>query len=127
MQTRNLDSWKSKLLEERGRIATELEALGEATGATSKESAVDQSNYSSHMADQGTDTMEREKAFLFASAKRRRLEEINQALLRIESNTFGICQSCGNEIPAKRLERIPDAKLCVQCKEQEEKNRSTPS
>jgi len=125
LQTRNFENWKVKLLDERGRITTELDALGEATGATSKESSGDLSSYSSHMADQGTDTMEREKAFLFASAKRRRLEEINQALVRIEAGTFGVCQSCGSDIPPKRLERIPDASLCVQCKEQEEKARGS--
>ncbi len=127
MQTRNFESWKLKLLEERGRISADLEALGEATGATSKESAGDLSSYSSHMADQGTDTMEREKAFLFASAKRRRLEEINQALVRIESGTFGVCESCVQDIPLKRLERIPDANLCVQCKEKEEKAQGSQS
>jgi RNA polymerase-binding protein DksA len=123
MQARELETWKSKLLEERDRIAADLDAFEEATGATAKESSGDVSSYSSHMADQGTDTMEREKAFLFASAKRRRLEEIDFALMRIESGKFGVCESCGNDIPPKRLERLPDASLCVPCKEEEEKAR----
>jgi len=121
MQMREMGTWKTKLLEERSRISADLEALGEATGATSKESSGDLSSYSSHMADQGTDTMEREKAFLFASAKRKRLEDIDRALSRIESGKFGVCESCGKDIPPKRLERLPDANLCVPCKELEEK------
>jgi RNA polymerase-binding protein DksA len=112
---------KTKLLEERERLAADLEALEESTSTTPKDSSGDLSSYSSHMADQGSDSMEREKAFLFASVKRRRLEEIDLALERIGAGTFGICESCGKPIPLKRLERMPGATLCVACKEQEEK------
>lgn len=123
MQVTDLKTWKAKLLAERDRLVADLEALGELTASTPKESSGDLSSYSSHMADQGTDAMEREKAFLFASVKRRRLAEIDQALSRIDAGTFGKCESCNSDIPAKRLERIPDARLCVACKEKEENNR----
>lgn len=123
VQVEDLKSWKTRLLGERGRLVADLEAFGELTSSTSKDSSGDLSSYSSHMADQGTDAMEREKAFLFASVKRQRLEEIDQALTRIDAGTFGKCESCSNEIPPKRLERIPDARLCVACKEKEEKSR----
>lgn len=121
MQSKELKSLKAKLLVERDRLVSDLEALEETTSATPKESSGDLSSYSSHMADQGTDAMEREKAFLFASVKRRRLDEIHSALARMDAGTFGLCESCGQQIPLKRLERVPDANLCVACKEKEEK------
>ena len=121
MDDRELKACKGKLLDERGRLLQDLDALEEATATTPKDSSGDLSSYSSHMADQGTDAMEREKAFLFASVKKRRLEEIELALGRIASGTFGLCESCGQPIPAKRLERLPDASLCVACKEKQEK------
>lgn len=121
MDAKELKTMKAKLLEERNRLVSDLEALEESTSTTAKESSGDLSSYSSHMADQGSDSMEREKAFLFASVKRRRLEEIDGALERITAGTFGACESCGKPIPLKRLERMPGATLCVACKEQEEK------
>ena len=127
MDRKDLQMMKTNLLEERGRIASDLEALEESTAQTPKDSSGDLSSYSSHMADQGSDAMEREKAFLFASVKRRRLAELDLALERIDAGTFGICEACGNQIPLKRLERMPGASLCISCKEQEEKSQGTRS
>jgi RNA polymerase-binding protein DksA len=127
VQERDLKNWKGRLLEERGRIVQDLEALEEYTETTPREASGGLSSYSSHMADMGTDAMEREKAFLFTSVKKRRLSEIDQALARIEAGTFGVCESCGQAIPAKRLERLPDASLCVACKEKQEKEQGTPT
>jgi RNA polymerase-binding protein DksA len=121
VERKDLESMKTKLLSERERIVGDLESLEETTASTPKDSSGDLSSYSSHMADQGSDSMEREKAFLFASVKRRRLDEIDLALARIDAGTFGVCEACGNPIPAKRLERMPGASLCVACKEKEEK------
>lgn len=45
---------------------------------------------------------------------------IENALRRLEDNTYGICTSCGNEIPVGRLKARPHARLCVQCKERRE-------
>lgn len=127
MDAKEMQMMKTKLLAERERLAADLEALEESTATTPKDSSGDLSSYSSHMADQGSDSMEREKAFLFASVKRRRLEEIDSALARIEAGSFGVCESCGKQIPVKRLERMPGASLCVECKEREEKEQGSYS
>ena len=121
MDAKDLQMMKSSLLAERERLAADLDVLEESTATTPKDSSGDLSSYSSHMADQGSDSMEREKAFLFASVKRSRLAEIDSALARIEAGSFGVCESCGKSIPLKRLERMPGASLCVECKEKEEK------
>ena len=65
---------------------------------TNQEASGDHSAYSFHMADQGTDAMEREKAFLFASRDEKYLRQIDAALERIENGTFGICRVTGKEI-----------------------------
>jgi len=127
VDAKELQVMKSKLLGERERLEGDLASLEESTAATPKDSSGDLSSYSSHMADQGTDSMEREKAFLFAAVKRRRMEEIDLALGRIEAGTFGVCEACGKPIPLKRLERVPDASLCVTCKEKEEKAQGSSS
>jgi RNA polymerase-binding protein DksA len=76
----------------------------------------DDSTYSLHMADQGTDAMEREKAFLFAQRERKFISHLNDALQRIASGNYGICIACGNLIEKGRLEAVPHARMCVNCK-----------
>jgi RNA polymerase-binding transcription factor DksA len=82
----------------------------------------DLSSYSFHMADQGTDTMEREKQFLFASQEGRYLWHVNQALHRLYNDPehFGKCHQCGTPIGFDRLDALPHARLCISCKEKEE-------
>lgn len=121
MERKDLDAMRGKLLEERERIVTDLQSLEEQTASTPKDASGDLSSYSSHMADMGSDSMEREKAFMFAAVKRRRLDELELALKHMDAGTFGVCQNCGNPIPLKRLERMPGATLCVSCKEKQEK------
>jgi DnaK suppressor protein len=49
------------------------------------------------------------------------IKKIRQALERVENNTFGICESCGEDISIKRLEARPVTTKCIDCKEDEEK------
>mgnify|MGYP002778714466 CR=1 FL=1 len=114
--------FEKRLLEERKRVLKELGHHGETFGASQQESDGDLSSYSFHMADQGTDAMEREKAFLFASQEGRFLWHIDQALRRLyrEPETFGRCHSCGGAIAFERLDALPHARYCIDCKQREE-------
>ncbi len=84
--------------------------------SNTKEASGDASAYSYHMADQGTDAMEREKAFLFASRDEKYLKQLDDALLRIDNGTYGICRSCGELIGKERLEAVPTTTICYDCK-----------
>ncbi len=53
--------------------------------------------------------------------ERMRLQEVDEALDRIENGTYGICEECGGPIGLKRLEVRPVAKYCVPCKTKQEK------
>ena len=80
-----------------------------------------ENSYSFHLADQGSDCNEQEKSFFFASMEGNVLEQLDEALVRIGDGSYGKCVLCGNIINSKRLEALPYAKLCVDCKSQEEK------
>ena len=110
------------LLDERKRVLKELGQWDETLSNTQQGADGDLSSYSFHMADQGTDAMEREKAFLFASKEGRYLWHVNQALRRLYKSpeTFGMCQHCGGEIAVERLEALPHARFCFDCKQREE-------
>jgi len=127
MNKKNLTHLEKRLLEERARVMKELGYYDDAFNATLQSSDGDLSSYSFHMADQGTDAMEREKAFLFASAEGRLLLEVNDALRRVYSRTYGICELCEKPISRARLDAMPYTRMCVSCKEKEERlGRSTP-
>ncbi|MDW7680232.1 MAG: TraR/DksA C4-type zinc finger protein [bacterium] len=76
--------------------------------------------HSFHLADQGSGCNEHEKAYLLASIEGDALEELDDALRRIQQGNFGTCLLCGADIGFKRLEAIPYAKLCINCKAKEE-------
>ena len=122
MTKEQLERFKTIILEKREELLREMNQLKEdGLNSSPKESSGEHSSYSFHMADQGTDTMEREKAFLFASRGGNFLYHLEQALDRIEKGEYGMCVSCGQEISHERLEAVPHARLCIQCKSKEEK------
>ena len=122
MTKKSLTYFEKRLLEERKRVLKELGNYSETFGATPQSADGDLSSYSFHMADQGTDAMEREKAFLFASQEGRFLWHIDEALRRLyrSPETFGKCHSCGEDIDFDRLDALPHARLCITCKQREE-------
>ena len=122
MKKKDSDHFEKRLLEERAKLVKELQHLDETVlNKSQRDSSGDLSAYSFHMADMGTDSMEREKAFLAASAEGRNLIDVDEALRRLYRGEYGVCQTCGTDIAAKRLEAVPYTTLCLNCKEKEEK------
>lgn len=73
------------------------------------------------LADQASDSYDRELAFGLSEAERSRLDEVDDALSRIAAKKYGICELCKKPISASRLKALPFAKLCVDCKAKEER------
>ena len=78
--------------------------------------------YSVHMADAGTDSYEREKGFHLMNRETDYINFLNLAIQRIDSGEFGICAVCGKKIPEERMMEVPNATKCVSCKEGEKLN-----
>ena len=78
--------------------------------------------YSVHMADAGTDSYEREKGFHFMNRESNYYKHLTKALERINDGTFGVCQICEELIPEERMMEVPNATKCVRCKENEKLN-----
>jgi len=114
--------FEQRLLAERQKILKEMGHLENTVlKVNQRDSAGDLSGYSFHMADVGTDAMEREKAFMFASNEGALLKEIDEALRKVYGGEFGVCENCGRPIARARLEAMPYARLCLSCKELEER------
>ena len=111
-----------RLLRERERALRSLGRYDELAKLSAEQADSDLYSYSDHMADLGTDAMEREKMLLFASKEGRYLYRIEDALRRLykEPAEFGKCHTCGNLIDFERLDALPHARYCIDCKRKEE-------
>lgn len=122
MNKKKLEYFRNILNEKRVDVLDRIEHLREVAMQTNyKETSGDHSGYTSHMADQGTDAMEREKSFLFLSREEKFLYQIDQAIHSIELGEYGICRVCGKEIDEKRMKAVPTTRICVPCKQAEAK------
>lgn len=119
----DLPHFRQIIEEKRLKIFKELGYLEEASLKTLEEYSGDSSTYSLHMADQGTDAQEREKAFLFAARENKFLNHLNRAVERMDAGTYGMCMNCGQPIQYMRLEAVPHATLCIECKRAQEDKR----
>ena len=110
-----LQHLENRLLQERHRS---LRALGLWAERSRQEEDSELNTYSDHMADQGTEAQEREKAALLATKEGRYLYRIEEALHRLRSSpeTFGICQATGKPIQFERLDALPHARYCIEHK-----------
>jgi DnaK suppressor protein len=104
----------NRLLELREQLLRQMNGLA-------KESAQEMAGYSLHMADSGTDNFDRDFALSLLSSDQDAIYEIEEALKRIEKNTYGVCELTGKPIPKSRLEAIPWTRFTVQAQAQLER------
>jgi len=119
MDGTQLSEIKAVLESERARLEHEIADL-ERDSATNLTDASGENNYRDHMADQGTATFGKELDMSLEGNARELYAQVMRALKRIESDTYGTCVRCSEEIPAERLRAVPAAELCIACKEWEE-------
>ena len=123
MNKKELGLFKEKLISMRHDIHLAMKMIKQNENeSTSKEASGDLSSYSFHLADQGTDSMDHQRNFIFAEIDSAVLYDIDTALEKLDDGSFGLCELCGQEIPHARLEVIPFARLCVKCQSREEEH-----
>lgn len=113
---------EQRLLRERERALKAFRHLDERTRVSSQEDDGSLTAYPLHLADEGTDTMEKEKDFLLLSTEGRLVYWIDDALRTLykRPEAYGKCLDCGEEIALERLDLIPWARLCLDCQRMEE-------
>jgi DnaK suppressor protein len=107
-----IEEIKARLERERDRLLSEIAAVAAQPG---EYTAPTESYYGNHLADAATETFEEEKAVALEAHLTGLLNQVQAALARIESGTYGICQNCGQRIPPERLEALPYATTCLKC------------
>ncbi|MDX1671852.1 MAG: TraR/DksA C4-type zinc finger protein [Balneolaceae bacterium] len=112
---KELEYFKEIILKKREEAEQELESLQNSL-RDSMENASDESAYSFHMADAGTDAQEREKTYMLYNRTRKFIKYLDDALKRIDNKTYGICKVTGKKISKGRLEAVPHTQLSIEAK-----------
>lgn len=112
----NVDRFRELLLDERKRVADALDFLHEENSVSQDDEIPETGD-----ADTATVTFDREMELTLEENSAHVLAEIDGALARIDAGTYGICQSCGGPIAEERLEAMPYATLCIDCRRREER------
>ncbi len=120
MEQKKLDNYKKILHEMRAQVLDDLKA--EKRKESLRETSGEHS-YSFHMADMGSACNENEKSYIIASMEGNTLEDLDEALNRIDDGSYGKCVLCEKEINSKRLDALPFANLCIECKSEQEKEK----
>jgi YteA family regulatory protein len=116
-----LKGLRIQLDEEKERVERQIAGLTDSgLGESLSTSIGEVSAYDNHPADLGSETFERSKDFALRENARIILSNINRAYRKMDDGTYGTCENCKRDIPLERLEALPYAALCIECKEREE-------
>jgi RNA polymerase-binding protein DksA len=123
---RDLKHFEQRLLSERKRAMAQMAQFDDQLRISQDDTDGEVANWRFHMADEGSDTFEREQNFLLASREGQLVWHIDQALRRLYASPerFGQCESCSAKIGFERLDAIPYATHCVNCKQEWEGGRA---
>ncbi len=122
LKKKQLAHLEKRLLDERARALKALGLFDRMSKASRDSGDSELAVYTDHMADQGTEVQEREKAAVFATKEGRYLYRVEEALRRMyhDPKDFGNCHTCSSDVGFERLDALPHARYCIDCKRKEE-------
>jgi DnaK suppressor protein len=124
MTKKDLEYFRKKLLAEKNRVLEEMDELSQSNmKQTISEQSGENSRYSYHLGDVASLSYDREFSMGLSERQQKYLEQVKDALQRIDEGTYGICKITGEIIAFERLDEVPVAKYSVKGKELLEKQR----
>ncbi len=108
-----------QLLEKRDQLVDQIRDLSSSSLTSNRQAGEE-------LADVGGDDFMREVELHLVGEEEKIYYLIEDALERMQDGTYGGCVDCGGKIPKGRLQAIPYAKLCVECKQTREENEGVP-
>jgi len=117
----DVDRFREALVEERQRVTAAIENLHDEHPGSMAEDSGEDAVFDNHLADTATETYDRELDYTLEENSEHVLADIDAALKRIETGTYGTCTSCGKDIGEERLEARPWATLCIGCQRERER------
>ncbi len=116
LDKRTIERFKKILLKEREEIIGDVKQIYESSQEVGQDGIQD-------IGDEAANVYNKQILLTLNENERMRLKEVDEALDRIETGSYGICEECGEPIGLKRLEVKPVAKYCVPCKTKLEKGK----
>ncbi len=110
-----LEYFRQIIIKKRDEAEQDLEMLHSSL-RDSMENNTDDSAYSFHMADAGSDAQEREKTYMLYNRTRKFVKYLDEALVRINNKTYGVCKVTGKKISKGRLEAVPHTQISIEAK-----------
>jgi DnaK suppressor protein len=107
------DRYREALVAERKRVEDAIAYLHKEAPSSIEDDSEEIIGSDNHMADQAAPTLDRSIDYTLEENSEQVLQQIDGALARIDGGTYGVCEVCGKEIPAERLEARPWATLCI--------------
>ncbi len=120
---KTLDRLRQKLLDEKERLAHQAEDLTAEAEQLAREREAGDTQFDEESGEGDTVNIERERDLLLSATARQVVEEIDDALDRMKRGKYGVCKPAGRKIALERLEAIPWAQVCVDCKARAERRR----
>ena len=120
MTTVDTGFYRRRLLEERARLIAALDLIHAENSASLREES-EETTMDNHVADTATVMHDREVDYTLEDASGQVLGAIDAALERIDAGTYGRCVTCGRPIGDERLEAMPYATQCIECRRREER------
>jgi DnaK suppressor protein len=121
MNKRKMTTFRKLLEEEKIVLEKQYKDLEEGNLLASQSDFSGEMPFEEEYAASGTTTFERERDLSLSENVKDILKRVNEALERIDSGTFGVCELCGSNIIEERLRALPYANLCISCRQKEEK------
>jgi DnaK suppressor protein len=109
-----LTDLRQNLLEMKNKLVTEIDSELKAEREGNKDEGMDTYDLASEERD-------REINFILSDRERVKIKQIDDALLRLEDGSYGVCESCGLEVAEERLEAMPFTRLCRDCQQDMER------
>jgi RNA polymerase-binding protein DksA len=120
---KTLERLVGRLREERSTYTRQAEDLAAEAEALMEDREPGDTQFDEESGEGDTISVERERDLALSATARAAVEEIDAALERVKAGTYGICLRCGKNIPVARLEAVPHAALCIDCKSRQERRR----
>lgn len=113
----DVEKFKEALLAERDRLMEQIRRIDDRTAGRDRlDSMVSAEDFDEPGGDAASDTLERSKAMAIGENFRDMLAHVEHALEKMEKGTYGLCDSCGKNIAKARLEFLPWASMCAECR-----------
>jgi RNA polymerase-binding protein DksA len=123
LSDKTLERLREKLIDEKRRLLHQADELAAEAEQLATEREAGDTQFDEESGEGDTVNVERERDLLLSATARQVVEEIDEALVRVKKGTYGVCKYAGRKLPLERLEAIPWASVCVDCKARAERRR----